>query len=75
MYFARLTVRWHGTVGEYKTLCVCVCLYQVNWEEYMWSKEATLSQMPVGIWQYPQDMKKGIGEPYVPMLRLEELPK
>ena len=56
-------------------VCVCVCVYQVNWEEYMWSKEATLSQMPVGIWQYPQDMKKGIGEPYVPILRLEDLPK
>ena len=70
--FARLTevVRWVGI----QTI-VCVCVYQVNWEEYMWSKEATLSQMPVGIWQYPQDMKKGIGEPYVPILRLEDLPK
>ena len=72
--FARLTevVRW---VGIQIIVCVCVCVYQVNWEEYMWSKEATLSQMPVGIWQYPQDMKKGIGEPYVPILRLEDLPK
>ena len=45
---------------------------KVLWEEYMWSKEATVSQMPVGMWQFPQDPKKGIGEPYVPILRLEE---
>ena len=41
----------------------------------MWSKEATVSQMPIGMWQYPQDPKKGIGEPYVPILRHEEVPK
>jgi len=57
----------------------CSCVHPLNtkvkWEEYMWSKEATVSQMPVGLWQYPQDTKKGMGEPYVPILRLEQMPK